>query len=353
MTSEEIEARIAALEVLRDAELAATSENTYIGRRNAHSVIKQKYACKISCLRKYGVESPLSVSKFIRQRMQTMHNTYGAGCNIDKMLATKQELYGNAFGPSHKILATKVAKFGNGHGDVSKTAATKLERYGCVGNVNIEQSLKTKEHRYGNHFGDVNKMRQTTQQMYGVDWPCQLPQCRLSSKTISKCNMMWHDALLRQLAIDTQYEFNINNQTYDLQYEPAKLLIEICPTVTHNCTVSFAYLTGRAKDNNVIGAQYHYNKTKLALDAGYRCITVFDWDSQEEVINLIADIIAGTEQLKTTDTIEIDLSKESPLNYPDYTAADFKINCHTCMLGKTEVDVYDCGHLTMTRSNTK
>ena len=79
---------------------------------------------------------------------------------------------------------------------------------------------------------------------------------------------------------------------------------------------------------------------------------MFDWDSQEDVINLIADIIADTEQLKTADIIELDLSKESPLNYPNYIAADFRIDCHTCMLGKTEVDVYDCGHLTMTRSNS-
>ena len=183
------------------------------------------------------------------------------------------------------------------------------------------------------------------------------PKCMEAANIISGINKHWHAIILRHLHIDMQLDaVRIQRYSYDLSYDidgTHKLLVEINPTVSHNSTLGFRYATKLSDKNEPLDAQYHYNKTKLALDVGYRCITVFDWDSQEDVINLIADIIAGTEQLKTTDTIEIDLSKESPLNYPDYAAVDFKINCHTCMLGKTEVDVYDCGHLTMTRSNTK
>lgn len=340
MTSEEIAARIAQIEFERDA-LLKTTECVRLGKRTTtHSVIKQDATKRINNLRKFGTEQIKQSQEHIAKRMQTMHARYDAGCNINAVKATKMSRYGHMFGDKDAIKQHKIERFGNAMGDIDKLIATKLKRYGSI---------------YGK---DSNaKAYKTIQERFGVPYFVMHPKCMEAANTISGINKHWHAIILRHLHIDMQLDaVRIQRYSYDLSYDiddMHKLLVEINPTVSHNSTLGFRYATKLSNKNEPLDAQYHYNKTKLALDAGYRCITVFDWDSQEDVINLIADIIAGTEQLKITDTIEIDLSKESPLNYPDYAAIDFKINCHTCMLGKTEVDVYDCGHLTMMRSNTK
>ena len=70
-------------------------------------------------------------------------------------------------------------------------------------------------------------------------------------------------------------EFVLNNYVYDFKIN--NILIEINPTTTHNST--FGIYNG-----SPINEQYHYNKTKNALDNGYKCICVWDWIDQNSII---------------------------------------------------------------------
>ena len=76
----------------------------------------------------------------------------------------------------------------------------------------------------------------------------------------------------------------------------------------------------------------------------------------------IRDVINKTEQLKTDDVIELDLSKEDPRLYPNYEVVKTWVQCHlynikthehiirtssvdsNALIASGFVEVYDCGH---------
>lgn len=432
---EERQARIKELQDELDTILQSTEDVRVSKRVTTHSIARQKCARKIKCLQRYGYESTLSVPALVKERMQTMHDTYGAGCNVDKMLATKEAKYGYRGWNMQKVLATKEAKYGNkvgnldklsksikaafadperkiverivatklsryGHvfGDFAKILQTKLERYGN-GLGNVEQMLKHKEERYGNHMGDVAKLRATkearygdpnynnstkwvatklaryghafgdkthvaqiklerygnaagydTDKMiakYGVPHYCMTAKCRKSSRTESKLNKQWKFDIETALNIILSTEEPIEGKSYDLCYTPAKLLIEICPTISHNSTVSFARYTGKSKHNKPYAPNYHHDKLQIAERNGYRLLTIWDWDDKATIIDLIADIINNTEQLKTDDVIELDLSKESVACYDNYELIDLQIDEHIVKLDDNDVVLYGCGIATL------
>ena len=66
---------------------------------------------------------------------------------------------------------------------------------------------------------------------------------------------------------------------YDFKYK--NILIEINPWITHNSSWN---LFG----DPPLDQHYHYNKTKLALDNNYKCICVWDWINQEELLKLMS-----------------------------------------------------------------
>lgn len=155
----------------------------------------------------------------------------------------------------------------------------------------MKKSRRQKLERYGNIYGDLDKIRQTklarsgnavginTERMialHGVPFPCRLPQCiAANGKRISKVNQWWHDKLLQALDIDFALDAtHIDKWTYDLTF--AHVLVEICPTISHNSTHGFAFLSGRSTNDMPIVINYHFDKTQLALKHGYTCITIFE-----------------------------------------------------------------------------
>ena len=81
--------------------------------------------------------------------------------------------------------------------------------------------------------------------------------------------------------------FELEKDGFDLKKDD--LVIEIDPSFTHNCTYSFAYKTGRTDQNTPIDKNFHINKTKTALNEGYRCIHIFDWDDLDKIKNMLKD----------------------------------------------------------------
>lgn len=76
-----------------------------------------------------------------------------------------------------------------------------------------------------------------------------------------------------------EQEFPIKSKRYDFKVN--NILIEINPTITHNSTwCPFGNSNGLLKS-------YHYEKTLLAEQNGYRCVSIFDWDNVEKVIQTL------------------------------------------------------------------
>ena len=124
------------------------------------------------------------------------------------------------------------------------------------------------------------KIKKTNLEKYGVEYACQLPQCKLAGND-SSINLNFKQLLIENNLFNDDREnreFNLNPYTYDFKIN--NNLIELNPTVTHNST--WSPFPNQEKDK-----QYHYNKSKLARDNGYRCICIWDWDDVNKIINLL------------------------------------------------------------------
>lgn len=136
------------------------------------------------------------------------------------------------------------------------------ERYGVDNMFQLEEIKK--------------KQQETLRKRYGVEWACQLPQCKLSGNN-SLINLLFQ-TLLNEADLSYIREFNIFNFSYDFRIDDN--LIEINPTPTHNST--WSPFPNQEKDKD-----YHYNKSKVARDNGYRCICIWDWDDSCKIIELL------------------------------------------------------------------
>lgn len=86
-------------------------------------------------------------------------------------------------------------------------------------------------------------------------------------------------SLLDQNNILYEREYSLERKHYDFKIN--NILIEINPTFTHNSTFTpFKY-------NKPLEYKYHYNKSQIAINHGFRCIHIFDWDNSEKVIDLV------------------------------------------------------------------
>jgi hypothetical protein len=209
-----------------------------------------------SYIEHYGVPHPLQSEEVRAQVEETNMKRYGAAYPFgskeiqDKSKQTLMQNYGVS-----RPMDSEVIK--------ERQRQTNIERYGVPYNF---QSEENKE-----------KVRKTCQEKYGVDWACQRPEARVYSND-SGPNKAFAEKLDNQ-GISYEREFTIGSYSYD--FKVGNILIEINPYATHN-----ALWTPFTKDRG-LAIDYHYNKSKLAEENGYRCIHVFDWDDEEKIIELL------------------------------------------------------------------
>ena len=389
----ELEQRIAELEQLRDAELAATEYVKTGSRNNTHATIRRRYNVKITNLRKYGVEAALHRKEVVDKGKATKYARYGTlAVNFEKAQATKFARYGNGFGDiekrnAHNIakygnkrgnlkkgIETKRAKYGNGLGDMTKLKQTKLERYGDpyysnyeqarqtklqrwgnAGPGNIDKARQTRIARYGNPSTNLDALRATTLSRHGVVWPCQLPQCRAKSKAKSahntkictRLNMLFDNI---NVHFEQEFTFENTSLSYDIVCKSHKLLIELNPTISHNSTRSFANIVYNSKHNWQRPYDDHFNKTQLALKHGYACITMFDWVPFDVVIDVIRKHLAGEPVNSTDFALNPQLSDDKSTIRKHWCHLKTKEHIEDCRQDEQEmidagyVAVYDCGH---------
>lgn len=309
--SDDIKKQVLELAEQREKEVAAVEYEVLHTKQNKrgitvisnHSKIRTRYNTMIGTLIKHGVTTTWKLPE-VRE----------------KELQTKEELYGTKYvGDRDKARQTKLAKGSTGNGydgkqyvNSAKAKQTKFERYGDEHYVNVEQckatklakgirgwnnikGIETKRKLYGPHLeGIMAKLIATCQERYGVNYPCELPKARQSSRrTKSATNKYWQYIIKELFGITMELEYRIGHCSYDLRYK--NLLIEINPSWSHNSTYGYALLNKWSTKNKPKGSLYHYSRTQNAINAGYHCITIWDWDDNDKVLNYIGKCLAGIE----------------------------------------------------------
>lgn len=248
------------------SEEEASNKNVYPGRLD--STLENM---RQTCLEKYGVDnffktdaisnywnenfnisSPMQLDKVKEKSRQTCLDKYG------------HEYYFQTEEFRDKATATYVQKYGVDHSSKNEDVKAKV--------------AQTKKDRYGvSYYNNPDKVTQTCKKRYGLSYACLLPQCRLKGNN-SRPNLLFSQ-LLEENNIKYEREYAIGNKQFD--FKVGNNLIEINPTYSHNSTNP---IHGKIKDKN-----YHYDKSNLAKENGFRCIHIWDWDDKNKIVDLLKD----------------------------------------------------------------
>lgn len=264
---------------------------------------------------KYGVEN-ISQVKEIANKISKAWKSKSREDIAERTSKTKQtkfERYGDEnYVNREKQVNTVLERYGVDNYSKTKecqekTINTNLKKYGCeraTQNTEVSKKIsdawrhKTKEELreienkriktnlevYGSSYSINSKEIRdkaiaTCLEKYGVPYNCLTPGCiNANPSLISKINLRFRDKL-NSYGIENKMEFTIGKYSFD--FKVGNVLLEINPTYTHNSTYSTTI--GKMMINPK-EQDYHYNKTKLAIDNGYRCIHIWDWDDEDKII---------------------------------------------------------------------
>lgn len=276
--------------VMQSEEVKEKSRKTSLERYGTLHPLQSeevKETLRRSNLEKYGVKNVSQVEEFQRKREQTFLENYGVNSPLkseevrEHIKDTNLERYGseNPFGSKEikeRIKQTNLEKYGVEYPMQSEEIKNK-SRETCKKNYGVNSPLKSEEVK--------SKIRETCMKRYGVPYHCMTDKCILANgHIISKSNKAFANYLKNDFDINSEFEFHIGHNSYDLHISDSNILIEINPTYTHNSTIGPIF-GNHQKDP--LSSDYHLYKTQLAKESGYHCIHVFDWDSWTKIINII------------------------------------------------------------------
>lgn len=256
----------------------------FCGSRCAGSCEDVRQKVVDSLVEKYGEDYTRKMAENIRQ---TILEKYGTD-NIMKLDVIKEKVkdtcrkrYGvdNAMQSEackEKSKKTCIEKYGSEYYLTS-------EKHKSVRKSALEKSQQTCVKKYGYPSATQNpevkkKISDTVQLKYGVSWSCMRSAAHNSHNYKSSPNETFA-RLLENNNIDYTREFIINDYSYD--FRVGAILIEINPSATHN--INWNPYGGKLQDKS-----YHKRKTINAIEAGYRCIHIWDWDDVEKIIHILS-----------------------------------------------------------------
>lgn len=162
-------------------------------------------------------------------------------------------------------------------------------------------------------MNSIDKANKVFSEKYGVDSPMVIPDfvrnfvrnkrseedlaiedniCKKLKESSSGKDSQLKDIFkltLTELEVKFECNVNIGSFEYDFYIPKKNMLLNICPTVTHNNLFSFdEYGKG-------VPSIQHKAEAENAFNNGYRCIHVFDWDNIFIILN---EISSNTESLK-------------------------------------------------------
>lgn len=258
---------------------------------------------KLSCMQKYGVDNVFKNSEVKGRIITAKLNKYNNVNfnNPDKRKKTCLSKYGTPSASGNvevqnKVRQTNLDKYGvdNQFKRVDYIQECILKKYGSLHefySVQNNSREKTFQKLYGvsnpaqiveNRKLAIKKGRETLRKRYGVESATLLPQVIFhNGNTATSIPNKKFATLLNDNNILFKQEFIISRYSYDFKID--NKLIEINPFATHNSTWS------PFGDKNIKTFDYHFNKTLIAKENGYRCINVWDWDNVDKIISLLKD----------------------------------------------------------------
>lgn len=258
--------------------------------KKALQTVKQRYGAdcvahipgtqdkkKQTCLKRYGVEHVWLDADIQAKRKTTLFEKYGAsGPMGDRLVQQKaKQTCLKRYGVEHPAQNVEIK---------NKTREHFQQKY-CVNAAMQVPEFKEKFNscfidKYGCMFGSVPYQRQKAENTmlakYGVKYGTITPQNRYN--LISHNNRLFLQ-FLNENNVKAELEFALPEKSYDVKV--GNTLIEIDPTYTHN---ALAKLNSRCK---AVDKQYHASKSKYAMENGYRCIHVWDWDDWYKILDLL------------------------------------------------------------------
>lgn len=251
-------------EKCRDTKLKKYGSATYNNR--------EQY--KETCIEKYGVDNVFKRDDFQDIRRSTCQEKYGVDyyTNTDKRENTMFERYGAKDYLSSDIGQEKLRAYNN-------------KKYGCdyaFQSKEWQDKVHTENIRKSKESGDYNnrtKCRQTNLERYGVEYYCITDECRNKGNGYHSKPNDDFASLLDDAHIKYEREFKLFKYSYD--FKIGNILIEINPTITHQSTFA------RFKNEKIKERTYHFDKSKLAEDNGYRVIHLWDWLDKTIIIDML------------------------------------------------------------------
>lgn len=244
-------------------ELMAKAQETMLrnyGTDNAMKCKQIRQKAKNTNMEKYGVENPMQNAKIQQRRISTRKaHKEQINQNIRKAF---QEKYGVDNCRQSPIVVAKIRN-------------SLIKHYG------VTAPFKSKEIK--------NKAMQTNIERFGVPWYTLTQDWKqgrqyitdVHNGSISNVNRKFARKLETYGISSIQFEKKLENKRFDIYLPESKTLIEIDPSYTHNTE-------GLNHFNSAIAMDYHISKTNIALENGYRCIHVFDWDDWDKVAQLLS-----------------------------------------------------------------
>lgn len=231
-------------------EKAEKSVKLKYGTQWATQAPEVKDKIKQTMLARYGVDSPIKIPE-VKSRVQQHRAEHMA-----EIVENIRQTFISNYGVANCFQAEEIK---------DKIIQTCIDKYGVA---HIMQNAEIK-----------NKVCKTMESRYGVPWYVMAEQYRNNNNIISKINRNFGDAL-KTAGIPYKFEHRIDAFSYDIKIEDSPILVEINPTYTHNI-IGCHWNTGISKT-------YHRDKMKIANDAGFHCINIFDWDNWEKIIPMLS-----------------------------------------------------------------
>ena len=143
------------------------------------------------------------------------------------------------------------------------------------------------KHRETNFYEDLQKYDKLLSQDFNFEsTEVNLERCDINNHKahypISKPNQWLHDMLEKELDLPVEYEYALDGYSFDLRI--GNILIEYCPTISHNITRSYRWLKGHKDDKWHIDDYHHVKKQLVALKHGMFCFFVWSWDKWEPLV---------------------------------------------------------------------
>ena len=275
---EKISAGLKAVSEQSKAKVSATMKARYGGMGTAAPEIRKKIESTMQ--ERYGVSNPDQLPDFRKKISDALKS--------EEVIEKKKRASRAKYGVDYPTQSEEVQKI---------MSETFLERYGVPYSGQIP--------------GTREKAAQTCMERYGVSNAMLLPesmekarQSMLENQTgrVSQINLKFIERLKSE-GFNPYSEFYIGRKSFDCALIDEKIVIEIDPSYTHSSLPN--HWTSEGKDPN-----YHLERTRIAEEAGYRCIHIFDWDSWDAVINMLkTDEIVYARKCKMQEIDERSASK--------------------------------------------